>query len=297
MHVPSLLAVSVVLLLGSSVAADEPYEIEVHEEIAYGIGGDQRLYLDIAVPVGADGLRPAVLYIHGGGWAGGKRQDLGGEIRRMAARGYVAATITYRLAPKSLFPAAVEDAKTAVRYLRANVGEWNIDPERIGAVGFSAGAHLAMMLGVMQNGDGLDGDSWNSAWEGQDASVNAVVSYVGPTNLLSDYPPVSQQIVANFIGGAKDEKRDAYERASPVTYVDQRDAPMLLFAGTRDQLVPWDQAVQMAQALTEAGIPGRIELCLGQDHGLNSPEIDHAAEIERTREATDEFLDHYLNLR
>ncbi len=101
----------------------------------------------------------------------------------MAQQGYVSATIGYRLAPKHKFPAQVNDVKCAIRFLRAHADEYGIDPNRIGACGFSAGAHLAMMLGVVQKKDNLEGDGGNPD---QSSAVQAVVSYFGPTDLTAE---------------------------------------------------------------------------------------------------------------
>jgi len=138
------------------------------------------LKLDLASPKGLDHAVPAIVVIHGGGWMAGKRQDMTSFAKEAAAHGYVAATISYRFAPKHRFPAQIEDSKCAVRYLRAHAKELNIDPKRIGAMGVSAGAHLAMMLGAMDSADAMEGDGGNPE---QPSKVQAVVSFVGPVNL------------------------------------------------------------------------------------------------------------------
>ena len=268
------------------VVAAETYEVTLEKDVEYGTGGGEKLYLDLAKPVGIEVAAPAVIFIHGGGWAGGNRQDLHGEIRRMAAEGFVTATITYRLAPKHRFPAQIEDCKCAVRWMRAHADRLHVDPERIGALGLSAGAHLSMMLGAMDAADGLEGDG---GWPDQSSKVQAVVSYVGPTNLVGEYPEISQRIVSNFIGGSLADVQDTYALASPITYVNAGDAAMLLFQGTTDVLVPYDQAFQMARALDEAKIPGRVELLVGHGHGWGG------AELDRTRAAGIEFLKQRLS--
>ena len=121
--------------------------------------------LDIAYPEGK-GPYPAIVCVHGGAWRFGKRQDMTGWIRFFAGEGYVAATPSYRLLPDAKFQESIEDCKTAVRFLRANADKYQLDPERIGAVGFSAGAHLSMLLGVMDKKDGLEGVDWRKFYEG-----------------------------------------------------------------------------------------------------------------------------------
>jgi acetyl esterase/lipase len=206
--------------------------------------------------------------------------------KRIAAHGYVAPTISYRLAPKHRFPAQIEDVKAAVRYLRANAKQLNIDPDRMGAMGVSAGGHLSMLLGVMDSHDGLEGEGGNSD---QSSKVQTVVNYVGPVNLVMDeYTDVQSRILAAFVDGPPNEKVEACRRASPLTYINKGDAPMLSFYGSDDPLIPNDQAFQVANALDEADVPGRVEVLLGASHGWAGPEL------ERTMAATMSFFDQHL---
>jgi dipeptidyl aminopeptidase/acylaminoacyl peptidase len=117
--------------------------------------------------------------------------------------------------------------------------------------------------------------------------VQCVISYAGPTNLQSEFPAASKNLVADFVGGPTAEKADAAKAASPLTYVNAGDPPMLLIQGTKDPLVPHDQAIQMVEALTKVGVPGRVELMIGEGHGWPK-------EHERVMRATFEFLDRYL---
>jgi len=265
-------------------AADEA-EIVYETDVVYGKGGGEDLKLDIASPKGLDHPVPCIVVIHGGGWSGGKRQDMAGIAKQAAAHGYVAATVSYRLAPKHVFPAQVEDCKCAVRWLRSVAKERNIDPDRIGAVGMSAGAHLAMMLGTMGASDGLEGEGGNGERPSQ---VQAVVSFVGPCNLVGEYPDISTQILERFLGGKPQDKQAECKQASPITYVTSDDAPMLLFFGTKDPLVPYDQAFQMTKALTDAGVPARVELLIGAGHGWGNPDM------QRSFDETWSYFDRYL---
>ena len=259
-------------------------EIEVTKDVVYGTAAGEELKLDLAKPKGLTHPVPGVVWIHGGAWRGGSKAEFEGLIRESAKAGYVAVSINYRPVPKHVFPAQVEDAKCAVRWFRANAEKLQVDPERIGVVGSSAGAHLAMMLGALDSGDGLEGDGGSSE---ASSRVQAVVSYAGPTNLQSEYPIASKNLIADFVGGPHDRKSRKPRRASPITYVNPGDPPMLLMQGTKDPLVPHDQAVQMVEALTKAGVPGRVELMMGEGHGWPK---EHA----RVMRATFEFLDRYL---
>lgn len=291
-------AVKLVCCLGvlwgvsASVARAESPSIEYRENVEYGTGGGQKLTLHLARPTKTDGPAPGLVWIHGGGWMGGDKNFFKGMIKQSAEQGYVSVTVGYRFAPKHPFPAQVEDVKCAIRWLRAHASELGLDPNRIGAVGMSAGAHLSMMLGVMDTADGLEGDG---GWSDQSSKVQAVVSYFGPVNLafldLEATPArkylkeeTIRAILSAFVGGKPEEHVDQLKLASPLTYVTAGDAPMLLFQGTTDDLVPYDQAFQMVTALTDVGVPGRAELILGKGHGWMGPEF------ARTQKVTFDFF-------
>ena len=278
----------VVGVVGSSATAGagEKAEIEVTPDIVYGTGAGEELQLDLAMPKGLDHRVPAIVLIHGGGWTGGKRQDMTEIMKRAAKDGYVAATVSYRFTPKHRFPSQIEDVKCAVRYLRANADALHIDPDRIGAIGISAGAHLSMMLGTLDSADGMEGDGGNPD---QSSKVQAVVSFVGPINLvLSAYTETQEQILEAFFGGKPLSKLADCRRASPLTYVSNDDAAMLLFFGTNDPLIAVDQAYQIADAMSESKIPGRVEILVGAGHGWGGQEF------ERTLRASMSFFDEHL---
>jgi acetyl esterase/lipase len=166
-------------------------EIVVEENLTYGKGGDTELKLDLARPQG-EGPFPAIVFIHGGGWYQGGRQAYRTQIEQAAARGYVAATISYRLmqfdqenrettTAAPIFPAQIHDAKAAVRWLRANAKKYTLDPERIGVWGSSAGGHLGALLGTSGDVEELEGSGGNLD---QSSRVQAVVDWYGPTDFL-----------------------------------------------------------------------------------------------------------------
>ncbi len=255
----------------SAAARPDPTNTLWTPDIVYGQGDGMELQLNLAQPPDSpEVVHPCVVIIHGGAWRAGNRAMHDDLARELAARGYVAATISYRFCPQFTFPAQVEDAKCAVRFLRAHAEEYGIDAERIGAIGFSAGAHLAMMLGTLDADAGMEGDG---GWADQSSKVQAVVAFFGPTDLLAEYPAESVRLVSDFIGGSIEDKPAAYQLASPIAHVDRGDAPMMLFQGTRDNLVPWTQATSMADALTKAGVTGRVELLIGKPHGWLGPEL------------------------
>lgn len=258
----------------------------VERDVVYGKGGGVNLHLDLVRPEKPTETRPCLIFVHGGGWKEGNKSAHLQHAINMASKGYVAATVQYRLAPKYKFPAQVEDVKCAVRYLRAHATQYGINPKKFGAIGVSAGGHLVMMLGTLGPFDGLEGEG---GWADHSSRVQCVVSFVGPTDLgADDIPTLVKPLIRDFLGGLREEMPEVYKRASPLTYVSGGDAPMLLFAGTRDILVPHTQAVAMANALTKEGVPGRVELLLLQGHGFEPHEYLHCAE------RMNEFLDRYL---
>lgn len=263
-----------------------PEGVSFEKGVVYGKGGGEDLTLNLSRPKDVAGPLPCVLVIHGGGWAAGSKEGHNNLTWEFAKRGYVSATVGYRLAPKSLFPAQIEDVKCAVRFLRANADKYGVDPQRVGATGFSAGGHLSLILGVMGKGDGLEGEG---GWAEQSSQVNAVVAFFGPADFINvEFPEASRGIVARWIGGSREEKKEEYRRASPVTYASKGDAPTLIIQGTKDPLVPHDQAYRMADALTSAGVPGRVDLILGAGHGWGG------AELQRTADATFAYFDSLL---
>src|SRR5262249_36238382 len=165
------------------------------------------------------------------------------------------ATVTYRLTPKHKFPAQIEDAKCAVRYLRAQAKQLNIDPRRVAALGDSAGGHLSLLLGLLDAKDGMEGKGGNPE---HPSKVQAVVNYFGPT----DFPnwkvePIgegmlkvalkgkgSDDLLTDLLGTA-DRKAEVMKVVSPITYIDAGDAPVLTLQGSLDPLVPPDQAKRL----------------------------------------------------
>lgn len=288
------------------IERDVVYAVREPSEAARAAGmGPVPLKLDIARPPVDEPTgqrRMCIVAIHGGGWAMGRREELAAIMNAYAAQGAVCATISYRLAPADPWPAQIMDCADAVRFLRANAERFDIDPNRIGAIGFSAGAHLAMMLAVGDEGDGLGveprpvaptrgGEEVNDA-SAISGKVQAAVSVAGPTML--DDPGVSPQgkQILDMLVGAEPEGRGARLRAaSPITYVNKGDSPMLLFQGTSDTLVPMSQAIRMAEAMTAAGVAGRVELVAGAGHDLRGQEI------ERTLRTAFEFLSRRLTPR
>lgn len=284
----ALLATSTFVAAQDAVARPDgpPDDVVFERDIGYCPLEDEVLKLNLAMPKDAAAELPAVILIHGGAWRQGDRTDLDGLAWRLAQAGYVAATVGYRFCPAHAFPAQIQDVKCAVRFLRANRARYHIDADRIGAMGFSAGAHLALLLGTMDRADGFD-DS--GSLDQFSSKVAAVVSLAGPTDLELPATDATRPLLVDFLGGTLEERRDAYRRASPVTYLNAGDAPMLLFQGTNDPLVPPVHATRMAEAMQRVGVEGRVELLVGAGHGDWTD-----AEFERTEAVMVAFFRHHL---
>jgi acetyl esterase/lipase len=222
--------------------------------ITFGKGGDTELKLDLARPKEGAGPFPALVFIHSGSWIVGTRQEFDYVAQQAAEKGYVAVTVDYRLTydlenekTTSPFPCQIYDVKCAVRWLRANAQKYNIDSNHIGAFGFSAGAHLALLLALTKPSDRLEGDVGNAGFS---SAVQAAVSCGGPTSLIT-FPPNHDLI--RFLGGTIQEVPEQYARASPVAYVRKDSPPVLLLQGDKDDEVPLDQAMLLDSRMKQAG--------------------------------------------
>lgn len=236
-----------------------------------------RVAMDIVRPKGlssSDRL-PAVLFIHGGGFRAGNRESYLAQAARLATRGYVTATASYRLAPRHQYPAAVEDVKAAVRFLRANAAKYNIDPEHIGTIGGSAGGHLVLMLGLTADVPELEGSGPN---RDQSSRVQCVVDYYGPSDFTQSYQKSvdAALVLPMFLGGDLDHNRRIHQAASPINWVTPRAAPTLAIHGTEDPYVAWEQSLWIITRLVDAGVPAEIEVIQGAGHGFKGPDAERA---------------------
>jgi acetyl esterase/lipase len=277
--------VAAMTLVAWAAPAGEP-RIATTYNIVYTRAGGVDLRLDLAYPVDLPGPHPAVVVLYGGAWRTGNKWGNRPTLSELARRGYVAVAPQYRHCPRNIFPAQVHDAKAAVRWVRSHAAEYGVDVDHVGAMGYSAGGHLALMLGVTGPEDGLEGDVPPGA---PSSKVQAVVNYYGPTDLTaSEVPDIARTLVRDFLGGTPAQKPEVAAKASPVTFLTRDDAAILTFHGTKDPLVPHDQAMRLGEAMTRVGLPGRVEILIGAGHGWSGPEM------KRTMDATYAFFDQHL---
>ena len=257
----TLLATTALLTL--TIHAADAFRIE--KDIAY-LAPDRKekadLYLPTNNPSGA--RRPAVVIIHGGGWTGGDK-GAAREINigtNLALRGYVGLSINYVLAStnqavsKATWPQNLHDCMTAVRWLRKNAERLQVNPERIGVIGGSAGGHLAAMLAVTGEKDGLDPKGPYGEFS---CRVQCAVDLYGPAD-LSGHRDIS------MLGKSRADALELYRAASPVTYVDKHDPPILILHGTADKTVDIAQSKLFAERLKAVGARHELVIVEGAPH-------------------------------
>jgi acetyl esterase len=241
-----------------------PNGVRAERDIVWRHVGGADLTLDGFLPARTASGRPAVLLIHGGGWTAGDKASLDPEAELLAALGYDAFSVNYRLAPADPYPAAVDDVQAAVQWLRdpTQVHRFGLDPHRIGALGSSAGAHLAAMLATLGQGP-LD----------RGARIRAAVSWSGPMDFV-DAPAAAltapqqtavRHTIGIFLGCLPSACPATARAASPIAHVDATDAPMLL-VNSDAELVPVDQAQRMAAAVQAAGVHEQLVVLPGHLH-------------------------------
>ncbi|HEX3855975.1 MAG TPA: alpha/beta hydrolase [Verrucomicrobiae bacterium] len=279
-----------IFVLPLAISAAEPVvpdDVLFERNIEYSNPDGQHLQLNMARPKNADGLLPVVLCIHGGGFRGGTRDGHNALCLKLAQHGFVAVTITYRLAPKYQFPAAVYDTKAAVRWLRANAAKYQIDPARIGVMGDSAGGHLAQFLGVTAGVKEFEGDGGNA---GESSSVACVVNEYGTSDLTKSYGKSvdAGEVLPLFLGGDLQTALPRHIQASPLNWVTPDAAPTFIMHGTDDKYVAYEQSVWMRNRLQACGVDVEMITFEGAGHGFKG------ADAEKAEQALIAFFEKHL---
>lgn len=249
------------------VSREIPAGVEVVRDLQYASYGDRNLKLDLYRPAERTGAAlPAIVVIRGGGWSQGDKEGFGPIAAALAKRGFAAACIEYRASGEATYPAAVEDTKAAVRWVRANANKYGMDPDAIGAIGGSAGAHLATYLGVTAKVSELEGDGGNS---GYPSSVSAVVGMATGSDFTMRAAGMAEDgPVESFLGVSYADDSGLWTKASPATHVDASSPPLLLMHGENDSVVPTQQSFRLAQAYVEAGVPVELVFIPGAPHAF-----------------------------
>lgn len=283
----ALLGLLVVINTAAEAAPQVPDSVIWEAGIEYSNPDDEHLQLNIARPKTGDGPFPTVLCIHGGGFRAGKRESYDALCVKLAERGYVAATMTYRLAPKHKFPAAVHDTKAAVRWLRANAATYKINPDKIGVTGGSAGGHLAQFLGVTADVPQFEGKGGNPT---QSSRVSCVVNVYGPSDFTKSYGKSvdAHEVLPLWLGGNLETARAIHIQSSPLYWVTPNAAPTLCIHGTEDKYVAHEQAVWLIDKLKAATVEAELLTLEGAGHGFKG------ADAEKSEKALFEYFDKQL---
>src|ERR1043165_6388774 len=249
----ALLGSTIIQVIAAAADLDVPEHILFESGIEYANPDNQHLQLNVARPKNSAHLLPGVLCIHGGGFRAGNRDSYNPLLIKLASRGYVAVAASYRLAPKYQFPAAIFDVKAAVRWLKANAPTYQIDPDRIGVTGDSAGGHLAQFLGVTADVKQFEGDEGNYA---QSTRVACVVNKYGPSDFTISYGKSvdAAEVLPLWLGGNLETARVKHVISSPLNWVTPNAAPTLLLHGTDDKYVAYEQGVWMRDRLQSSGV-------------------------------------------
>ncbi|HHP7230111.1 MAG TPA: alpha/beta hydrolase fold domain-containing protein [Xenococcaceae cyanobacterium] len=260
------------LLLAS--CQNQQYDVNITRDLEYATyqhqGKTKKLLLDLYLPVKeTQQPQPLLIYIHGGGWLEFSKEICPGEI--VAQQGYAIACINYRYSTEAIYPAQIHDAKAAVRWLRANAAQYNLDPDKFGAWGASAGGHLSLLLGTTGGVTQLEGNQGNLTVSSE---VQAVCSWFAPTDFTQVTPaftePFSPEIAQKYrevpwfqytrvtyklLGGTVTENLDLATLANPINFIDSEDPPVLVVHGDLDKIVPVSQSEILVAALEAKEVP------------------------------------------
>jgi acetyl esterase/lipase len=204
---------------------------------------------------------------------------------RMTAQGYLVASINYRLYPEGKFPNMIEDVKCAIRFLRAHAGDYNLDPNRIAAIGPSAGGHLVSLLGTSDVNAGWDVGEYLD----QSSRVQAVIAMAPVTDLTRSFPNADIEAMRGVGFG-----EDNIVLASPITHVTPDDPPFLLIHGDQDTVVPYEQSQIMYDRLIQTNVPAQLVIVQRAGHSLTAPDGSAVPTFEEINQIIQNFLATYL---
>ncbi|MDX2062487.1 MAG: alpha/beta hydrolase [Bacteroidia bacterium] len=264
----------------SDVAEPEPTLTEYYD-LAYGTSST-RQQLDIFLPTSGTAPYPVVLLIHGGSWEGGNRSTFydSPSLNGLLEQGFAVVPVGYRLSGEAVYPAQIHDIKGAIRYLRANAGTYSLDTSRMGAWGFSAGAHLAVLAATSGDAASLEGTVGPA---GPSSRLQAVADWFGPVDLLTAQAQVVAQgcppaedlngpdsPITRLLGFQPQTNPTAAAQANPITFLTANDPPMLIAHGLQDCTVPFAQSQQLYDSSQVRQGPTATQLLLYANSGHGS---------------------------
>lgn len=273
-----------------------PENVTFLQNVPYAGTENPKQMLDILIPKEPKNTSlPVIVYIHGGAFRAGSKESALWKLRRFAESGeYACATINYRLSGEAIWPAQIHDCKAAIRWIKANAKKYNLNPDRIGVWGSSAGGHLVAMLGTSAGVEVIDGKIGKNTEHS--SSVACVIDFYGPSDFPSmdkDAPPgaklrhgVANSPESMLMGFTIDENPEGAAVASPITYITPDDPPFLIVHGTKDPTVPYPQSTRLHKALRKAGVNSTLLSVDGGGHGRG-----FGIEVNRNAKR---FFDHHL---
>ncbi len=237
-----------------------PRPFSVQKDLVYARTEGHNLKADLFLPKNLTCETPILVAIHGGAWSMGSKAGMSWVGWLMASRGWAVLCPNYRLAPRFKFPAPCEDLKRCLQWLNKSGSEWGLKGHYVCAFGVSAGAHLALLLALKE----------------EPSPFQKVVAIFPPTDLTASYyveaarhpPPLIPNYLKDFLGGTYEELPEVWRAASPIYFVHRQAPPCFLIHGTKDRLVPVDQSIRFANALTSAGGSVRLRIIEGLGHGV-----------------------------
>lgn len=259
-----------------------PESVKLEADIPYAGTDNPRQRLNLLLPRTPKGARPlpVIVYIHGGAWLGGDRSGGHGRLASFVAGGeYAGVSCGYRLTREAIWPAQIHDCKAAIRWIRANANKYNLDPDKIGVIGESAGGHLVAMLGTSGGVKELEGNL--GSHKDISSRVRCVVDEFGPAELLAMQGAGSRMDhdgadspEGKLVGGRVKDKKEVAIAASPVTYVSADDPSFLIIHGNKDPLVPYNQSERLSAVLKKAKVECYFITVDGAGHGgFRNPEV------------------------
>jgi acetyl esterase/lipase len=260
--------------------------------IPYVKDGGERQQLDIYLPDNYKTMKPlpVLIVIHGGGWMEGSKDIAAGLAHQYVRYGFAVVGINYRFIPHFKMPAQIIDCKSAVRWLRANAKEYNLDTEHFGAWGQSAGGHLSALLGMNNATKEFDVGEYTD----QSSAIQAVVAYAALTNFVAYFqkdPIAGIFHFGSFEGNNIEKKFELLRKMSPALQVNKSAAPMLLVHADDDELVPFSQSQELYDALQKAGTESRLIKLAAGDGGHSSKSFYS----NETCETVKQFFEKHFN--
>ena len=263
----------------------------LHGNIAYNNDSETKHLLDIYLPPDAKGNVPLVIFVHGGGWLGNdKYADIGymkKTVAEIVSNGYALASIDYRFSTQAVFPAQIQDCNRAVAFLFDNADKYGIDKKQIAVMGFSAGGHLASLMGLSKNNNV---ENFFMPGIAKSFSFKAVIDFYGPAELIlfpGNNDPKSPESI--LIGATPLSRPDLAKAASPVTYVDKNDPPFLIIHGEKDDIVSIKHSQLLSSWLNLVGVQN--ELFIVKD----APHFGVMFDTDEVRNKVMTFLKNQLN--